>query len=54
MDEAEKFKAECQQKFLQYCLARDVAPYHSVKRRMAEKAMEAVDDWLTYVEIQGL
>lgn len=48
------FAAECRTKFLHYCHARDIAAYHSLKRKYLADAEEQLDLYLTWLEIQGL
>lgn len=48
------FAEECKRRFLQYCHARDISAYHSLKRTFFAKAEEQLDLYLTWLEIDKL
>ena len=48
------FAAECKTRFLHYCHAREIAKYHSLKKKCLAKAEEQLDLYLEFLEIQSL
>lgn len=48
------FAEECKTRFLHYCHAREIAAYHSLKRKYLAQAEEQLDLYLEFLEIQAL
>jgi hypothetical protein len=48
------FEGHCRWRFKLYCDCYAQARYHSLKKKYMEKAYAAIDDYLTFKEIQDL
>lgn len=48
------FAEECKTRFLHYCHAREIAAYHSLKRKYLAQAEEQLDLFLAWLEIDKL
>lgn len=48
------FEAECRSRFNLYCELYAEAKFHSLKKKYAAKAYEAIEDYLDHRDIQAL
>lgn len=54
MAEERDLAEDCREKFLQFCRAREITSFHSLKSKWADMAWEQVDIYLDLRDIESL